>query len=96
MKKNINVLLIALIFLLSVTGVSAAETGSWESYGGLSYNSYGLEEANALVNRDEVNDGLSFFIGSKKWTSSNLAVGGEIESMEVDWEELLTEKIILK
>jgi hypothetical protein len=87
MKNNLLIIVGIVMTLFMVTAVSsAAEMGEWEGYGGLGYNTYSLEEANDLAS-DEVDSGISFLVGFKGWVRPKIAIGGEIESMEVEWED---------
>lgn len=85
MKKSMLFIFIVIISLFIITSISsAADMDTWEGYGGFGYNTYNLEEVNNFTG-DEVESGVSFLAGFRGWVRPNIAIGVEIESMEVQW-----------
>ncbi|ACL70800.1 hypothetical protein [Halothermothrix orenii] len=86
--KNICLIISFMLIIFVVSEFAcAAEIGSWEGYGGAGFSTYSLEEVNNYLQGEKVDAGVFFFIGYRKWISPEFALGSEIESMEVAWQD---------
>lgn len=74
MKKISLLIALVLIFTLSI-GVSANSKGNTEAVGGITYNTFALNDEA----EDELKNGFGFYGGGQYWINSQIAIGAGID-----------------
>ncbi|MGM0508981.1 MAG: outer membrane beta-barrel protein [Fusobacteriota bacterium] len=83
MKKRVVVLIILMVsFNLLANG---EKIGKWNIHMGAGLSTFKMEDINDMAD-EEKDSGVSFTLGVRRWFTENIAFGGELDSMEIEYD----------